>query len=126
MLAHPRLAGTATFHIGNSSGKLRVFRKKSMLTLTPAQRRFLRAQAHSLHPVVMIGDAGLTEAIIKEAGRSVASHELIKIKCHSGDRAAREAQLAEICERLDAAPVQHIGKILVIYRPAEKPRLALP
>lgn len=98
----------------------------TVLTLTPEQRRFLRAQAHSLHPVVMIGDAGLTEAVMKEAERSLASHELIKIKSHSGDKAAREAQLAEFCERLGAAAVQHIGRILVIYRPAEKPRLVLP
>lgn len=97
-----------------------------MLTLTPEQRRFLRAQAHHLNPVVMIGDAGLSEAVLKEAERGLASHELIKVKSHSGDKAAREAQMAEICERLNAAPVQHIGKILVVYRPAEKPRLVLP
>jgi RNA-binding protein len=97
-----------------------------MLTLTPEQRRFLRAQAHNLHPVVIIGEAGLTPAVIRETERSLASHELIKVKSRTGDREARESQMADICEQLNAAPVQHIGKILVIYRPAEKPRLVLP
>ncbi|MHB8167971.1 MAG: ribosome assembly RNA-binding protein YhbY [Sulfuricella sp.] len=97
-----------------------------MLSLTPAQRRFLRAQAHNLNPVVMIGDAGLTEAVIKEIERSIASHELIKVKSHSRDKAARDSQITEICETLNAASVQHIGKILIVYRPAEKPKLVLP
>ena len=97
-----------------------------MLSISPAQKRFLRAHAHSLHPVVTIGEAGLTEAVIKEVERSLASHELIKIKSHSGEKAMRENQLTEICESLNAAPVQHIGKILIVYKPAETPKLALP
>lgn len=97
-----------------------------MLSITPEQRRFLRAQAHHLNPVAMIGDAGLSEAVLKEIERGLTSHELIKIKAHGGDKAARESQLAEICSRLEAAPVQHIGKILVVYKPAEKPKLVLP
>lgn len=97
-----------------------------MLNLTPEQRRFLRAQAHHLHPVVMIGDAGLTEAVLKEATSAIAHHELIKIKIHSDDREYRETAMAEICEKLGATPVQHIGKVLVIYKAAEKPRLVLP
>lgn len=96
------------------------------LTLTSEQRRFLRAQAHSLNPVVTIGDAGLTEAVLKEIERSIASHELIKIKSHDRDKTARDSQLTEICETLNAAPIQHIGKILIVYRPAEKPKLVLP
>ncbi|MCL4471887.1 MAG: YhbY family RNA-binding protein [Gammaproteobacteria bacterium] len=97
-----------------------------MLSLTPAQRQFLRAQAHSLHPVVTIGEAGLSEAVMKEIERSLVSHELIKVKSHSGEKALRESQLAEICDTLNAAPVQHIGKILIVYKSAEKPRLVLP
>lgn len=97
-----------------------------MLNLTPEQRRFLRAQAHHLNPVVMIGDAGLSESVLKEIERSLASHELIKIKAHQGDKEARDALLEEICTRLEAASVQHIGKILVAYKPAETPKLVLP
>lgn len=97
-----------------------------MLDLTPQQRKFLKAQAHNLKPVVMIGNAGLTEAVVKEISRSLAAHELIKVRCLGDDRAAREAWLAAICEQLDCAPVQHIGKLLLIYKPAEEPRIALP
>jgi len=97
-----------------------------MFNLTPGQRRFLRAQAHSLSPVVMIGDAGLTAGVIKEIEHSLNSHELIKIKVASGDREQREGMLAEICAALEATPVQHIGKTLVVYKAAKKPRLALP
>lgn len=97
-----------------------------MFNLTSGQRRFLRAQAHPLNPVVMIGDAGLTPGVMKEIERSLNSHELIKIKVAGGDREQRESMLAEICAALEAAPAQHIGKTLVIYKAAEKPRLILP
>lgn len=97
-----------------------------MLDLTPQQRKFLKAQAHGLKPVVMIGGNGLTEAVLQEADRALAAHELVKIRCLGDDRAARVAWLAELCARLGCAPVQHIGKLLLVYRPAEEPRLALP
>lgn len=97
-----------------------------MLDLTPQQRKFLKAQAHNLKPVVMIGNAGLTEAVLKEIVRSLAAHELIKVRVLNDDRAEREAWLAAICQQLDCAPVQHIGKLLLIYKPAEEPRLVLP
>ena len=97
-----------------------------MLDLTPQQRKFLKAQAHSLKPVVMIGNAGLTEAVLKEITRGLAAHELIKIRVLNDDRAERETWLTEICAQLDCAPVQHIGKLLLIYKPAAEPRLVLP
>jgi RNA-binding protein len=97
-----------------------------MLELTSAQRKFLRAQAHELRPVVMIGAAGLTEVVVKEVERSLAAHELIKIRVLSNDREARERHIRAICQAVSAARVQHIGKLLLIYRPAEKPRLKLP
>lgn len=97
-----------------------------MLNLTPGQRRFLRAQAHALSPVVLVGDAGLSAGVMKEIERSLVSHELIKIKVASSDREQRENMLAEICSTLDAAPAQHIGKTLVIYRPSKKTKLVLP
>lgn len=88
-----------------------------ILELTSAQRRALRARAHALHPVVIVGDAGLTTAVLNEIHRNLASHELIKIRVFSGDHAVRAQLLREICTTLHAAPVQHIGKILVVYRP---------
>ncbi len=89
-----------------------------MINLTPAQRRALRARAHALNPVVFIGDKGLSSTVFREIETSLNAHELIKLRAVETDREAREALLAQICSKMDAAPVQHIGKILVIYRPA--------
>jgi len=88
-----------------------------MLSLTVSERRDLKARAHALNPTVMIGNAGLTEAVLKEIAASLKTHELIKIRVMSGERAIREAMLEDICKQLDSAPVQHIGKTLVVYRP---------
>lgn len=89
-----------------------------MIELTPARRRELRARAHHLHPVVRIGEAGLTPSVVKEIDASLNSHELIKIKVLGEDRRERERLIAEICRGLGAGIVQHIGRMLVIYRPA--------
>ena len=97
-----------------------------MLNLTPIQRRFLRAQAHGLRPIVMIGQSGLTDAVKNEILSSLRHHELMKIKVDSDDREARNQILDNICNELVAAPVQQIGKILVVYRPAVEPKLTLP
>src|SRR5215831_14388814 len=86
-------------------------------TLTSAERRALRARAHALHPTVMIGNARLTPAVMKEIDLALKSHELIKIRVLGNDRGSREDALQRICEALDAAPVQSIGKILVVFRP---------
>lgn len=88
-----------------------------MIVLPPDQRRALRARAHALDPVVSIADNGLAEAVLKEIEVCLNAHELIKIRVYSDDRELREAYLRDICARLDAAPVQHIGKLLVIWRP---------
>jgi RNA-binding protein len=88
-----------------------------MLSLSSPERRDLRAKAHALTPVVMIGSAGPTPAVIAEIGRALDAHALIKIRAFSDERDEREAWLKTLCESLGAAPVQHIGKVLVIYRP---------
>ncbi len=88
-----------------------------MLSLTVAERLALKGQAHALKPVVMIGNAGLTESVMKEIADSLKRHELIKIRVLSDDRDARTAMLEQICTALNAAPVQRIGKILVVYQP---------
>ena len=88
-----------------------------MKELTPSERRALRARAHPLHPVIMIGEAGLTPAVLHEIDVALKSHELIKIRVLGDDRERRRRMPAEICAALDASPVQGIGKILVIYRP---------
>ena len=97
-----------------------------MRELTVAQRKYLKALAHSMKPVVMIGAQGLTEAVIRETGVALAAHELIKVRVLGDDRTAREAWFQELCAALEAAPVQHIGKVLLLYKPGEKPKLLLP
>jgi len=87
-------------------------------TLDAAQRKALKAQAHPLKPVVMIGESGLTPAVLAEIERALVSHELIKIRVFGDDREARATLHATICEQTGSAPVQHIGKLLVIWRPA--------
>lgn len=89
-----------------------------MLEITAAQRRALRARAHSLNPVVIVSQNGLSDSVMKEIERSLEHHELIKIRVFGDQREERETYLATICETLGAAPVQHIGKLLVIWRPA--------
>lgn len=98
-----------------------------MLKLTPAERSALRAQAHGLNPVVMVGEAGLTPAVVKETDHALKAHGLIKVRVFGDDREARVSYYETLCEQLGAAPVQHIGKLLVLYRPkAEKLKTASP
>jgi RNA-binding protein len=87
------------------------------ITLTPAQRKVHRADAHHLDPVVLIGGDGLTAAVKKEVDAALKAHGLIKVRVFSDDRAAREAMLQTLSDELDAAPIQHIGKLLVLWRP---------
>jgi RNA-binding protein len=87
------------------------------IQLTPAQRKEHRAAAHHLDPVVMIGGEGLTPAVQKEVDGALKAHGLIKVRVFSDDRASREAMLGQLAEELNAAPIQHIGKLLVLWRP---------
>jgi RNA-binding protein len=92
-----------------------------MHDLTPSRRRELKARAHALAPLVLIGGKGLSSSVLAEIERGLKSHELIKIRARDTDRAAREALLGEICRSTGAHPVQHIGKILVIFRENPEP-----
>ena len=88
-----------------------------MLKLSPAERSALRAEAHGLSPVVLIGEAGLTPAVMKEINAGLNAHGLIKVRVFGDDREQRIQFYESICAELDAAPIQHIGKLLVLYRP---------
>jgi len=88
-----------------------------ILELTSRERSELRSAAHPLRPVVLIGDNGLTDAVLKEIDRALASHGLIKVRAGGSDRDEREAMLAAICDALSCAPVHHLGKMLILFRP---------
>lgn len=96
------------------------------LELTSAERSALRAAAHPLRPVVLIGDRGLTDAVLKEIDVHLNAHELIKVKVAGDDREERSAMLENICQALSCASVHHLGKTLIIYRPGTKKRKVLP
>ncbi|WP_066259912.1 YhbY family RNA-binding protein [Hydrogenophaga flava] len=94
------------------------------IQLTPAQRKVHRAEAHHLDPVVLVGGDGLTAAVKKEVDAALKAHGLIKIRVFSDDRPSREAMLQTLADELEAAPIQHIGKLLVLWRPVPEKQKA--
>lgn len=93
----------------------------SAIHLTPSQRKEKRADAHHLDPVVHVGGDGLTAGVVKEIDAAMKAHGLIKVRVFSDDRAARETMLSTLSDQLNAAPIQHIGKLLVLWRPMPEP-----
>lgn len=89
----------------------------SAIQLSPAQRKAHRAAAHHLDPVVAIGNDGLTAAVKKETDAALKAHGLVKVRVFSDDRAVRESAFQTLADELGAAPIQHIGKLLVLWRP---------
>jgi putative YhbY family RNA-binding protein len=85
--------------------------------LTPRERAALKARAHALEPYVTVGQAGVSDAVVAETDRALTAHELIKVRLAGADREARQALTDELCTRTDAAAVQSVGRILVLYRP---------
>jgi len=84
--------------------------------LTSQERSRLRAAAHALNPVVLLGDKGLTDAVLKEIDRALAAHQLIKVRAAAQERDERTKMLADICTQLACHPVHHLGKMLILYR----------
>ncbi len=91
-----------------------------MKTLTPQQKSALKAKAHSLKPVVLLGDKGLTEPVMTEIELALETHELIKIKIPGQDREIKENWIEQICEKSKSQLVQHLGHIVTLYRAVEK------
>lgn len=89
------------------------------MKLSTKQIAHLRGLAHSLNPVVMIGNNGLTESVLKEIELNLNAHELIKVQVAGDDREARKTLYAEICTKTSAVAVHHIGKQLIFYRASE-------
>ena len=97
------------------------------MQLTEKQRRHLKGLAHPLKPVILIGNAGVTDAVVAETSRALADHELIKVRLPGQDREERDAALKSLAERTDSAFVTRIGHIAVLFRPWEKvSRFVLP
>ncbi|MCW9023564.1 MAG: ribosome assembly RNA-binding protein YhbY [Gammaproteobacteria bacterium] len=96
------------------------------MSLSEKQRRHLRKLAHDLKPLVIIGQAGLTENVVTEIDSTLAHHELIKVRLNAGDKSAKQAMIDEILQQTGADWVLSIGHICAIYRPAEKPKIELP
>ncbi len=94
--------------------------------LTSAERRALRARAHELSPVVMIGEAGLSEAILAETDHALSAHGLIKVRIFGDDRSARESCAETLCAQLACALVQSIGKLLILWRKPVKDKQEAP
>lgn len=88
-----------------------------ILEITSKERSALRSAAHALRPVVLIGDKGLSDAVLKEIDTNLSSHGLIKVRAGGEDRETREEMLASICDALSCASVHHLGKMLILYRP---------
>jgi RNA-binding protein len=85
--------------------------------LSSKERQALKAQGHKLEPVVTIGGKGLTDAVIGEIDFALKSHELLKIRAGAMDRHERAEAFSAICARTGAEPIQHVGKVFVVYRP---------
>jgi len=86
--------------------------------VTSKERRALKARAHALEPTVLVGHDGLTDAVVEEIDRALSAHELIKVRAGGDDRDARRTLMDAICARTGAEAVQHVGKVLVLWRPA--------
>ena len=87
------------------------------VSLTPRERAHLKGRAHALEPLVHVGHAGVTDAVVAEVDRSLTAHELIKMRIGGTDRDERTAMAEAICTRVDAALVAHVGKVFVLWRP---------
>ena len=97
------------------------------MKLSEAQKKHLRGLGHKLKPSVMIGDAGLSEAVYAEFESTIDHHELIKVRVRVGDRDARDSIISELCTKSGAELIQRIGNIALLYRPnPEKQRIQLP
>jgi RNA-binding protein len=97
------------------------------MSLTPAQRRYLRGLAHPLKPVLLLGGKGVTPSVLAELEHALDDHELIKVKLTGEDREERSSALSQLLDASGAESVQTIGHIAVLYRQnAEQPRIALP
>ena len=99
----------------------------SRMSLKPTQKRYLRSLAHALKPVILVGNKGITDALLAEFSLALEHHELIKVRLAGDDRSERAGQIGELAKGADAEVVQNIGKVACFYRRnADSPKIALP
>ncbi len=97
------------------------------MPLSPTQRRYLRSLAHDLGPVILLGNKGATDAVVKELGLALGHHELVKVKLSGGDRDERQQQVDVLTQGTGAEVIQQIGHVAVLFlRNTQDPKLALP
>jgi RNA-binding protein len=97
------------------------------MTLSESHKKFLRGRGHSLKPVITVGDAGLSESLLKEFESTIRHHELIKVRVRASPRSERDKLIDDLCVRGSACLVTRIGNVALLYRPnEEKSRIALP
>ena len=97
------------------------------MTLSESQKKYLRGLGHALKPVIMIGEAGLSDGVRNEFTAALEHHELIKVRVRVGDREARDETIRELCETSGAALIQRIGNVALLYREnPEKKKISLP
>ena len=96
------------------------------MPITQSQRRHLRKLAHHLKPVVIIGNAGLSDGVLGEIDAALAHHELVKVRVNAADREERQAMIERIAQATGADWVLSIGHVAAFYRAAEKPKIVLP
>ncbi len=114
-MAHDTLCGSPTAN--------RPYR----MTLSPSQSRYLRSLAHDLSPVVLLGNKGATEAVVKELNQALDIHELVKGKLSGGDKDERQAQIDVLTSGTQAQQIHKIGHVVVLFRRnADEPKIALP
>ncbi len=90
------------------------------MNLSEKQKRHLRRLAHPLHPIVMLGNAGLTDGVVAELDRALTDHELVKVSARVGARAQRDGSLEELARRTSSQLVQRVGHVGVFYRRSER------
>ncbi|MBA6327895.1 ribosome assembly RNA-binding protein YhbY [Colwellia sp. MB02u-6] len=96
------------------------------MNLNKKQIQYLKGLAHSLKPVVLLGNNGLTEAVVAEIDYALNHHELIKIKIPTEDRETKALIIEAICRETNSTKVQVIGKTLVIFRQTEEKKIRIP
>jgi RNA-binding protein len=97
------------------------------MTLSEKQKKHLRRLAHPMNPIVMLGNAGLTDAVVAELDRALTDHELVKVSARVGDRDARNQALDVLASRTASELVQRIGHVGVFYRRSERlPKIVIP